>query len=96
MLLVFTLVVFATASRSVATQLTTNLATISRARSFYINPPHCRITSRLPPDPNHAEAGTPMVTKYAQDPTSSPTLTAPIPPLAAVPSPPSSLLCACS
>jgi hypothetical protein len=32
-------------------------------------------------DPNHAGAGTPAVPRYAQDPSSSPTLTAPIPPL---------------
>jgi hypothetical protein len=60
--------------------LMTNSATISCASSFYINPPHRRITSRLPPDPNRSGAGTPAVIRYRQDPSSSPTLTAPIPP----------------
>jgi hypothetical protein len=38
-------------------QLTTNSETISRALSFYINPPRRRITSRIPLDPNRAGAG---------------------------------------
>jgi hypothetical protein len=42
----------------------TNLTTISRARSFYINPPCCPITSHLSPDPNRVGADIPAARPF--------------------------------